>query len=98
MFHPVSDGPMSIGSIVNGNYVMATGQSDNVEPGSYDVTIIAVEMLTPEQLEAATGPNAMEAVGKRLTPDIYADTNTSPLKAEVKAGHNTFNFDLRSSP
>ena len=96
MFHPVGDGAMAVGTVTNGRFQMSTGQSDEVAPGSYKVTVIAVETLTPEQLEQATGPNGMEATGKRITPNLYADANTSPLTAEVKAGSNSFPFELTS--
>jgi hypothetical protein len=97
MFHPSAQGAIPIGSVVNGEYELATGQSDQVEKGDYRVTI---EAKAPPEEGLVVGPGGQmtEAVGKRLTPDVYANPATTPLKATVKAGRNALDFDLKSAP
>lgn len=96
IFHPTK-GSLAIGSIVEGKYQLSTGQVDQVEPGEYVVTVNARELPTTELATDAQG-NVTEAVGKLLTPEIYTDPATSPLKASVKPGANQFDFDLKTPP
>ena len=97
MFHPSTQGALAVGSVVNGSYEMATGQSDKIEPGDYRVTVIATA-LPATGLTTGYDGRPTESVGERLTPDIYADPATTPLKATVKPGANSIDFDLKSQP
>ncbi len=97
MFHPEAQGAIAIGSVVNGTYTLSTGQSDEVAAGEYKVTVVAHEKVDPAEV-AGRSEAGMEYAPKRITPEIYADVSTTPLSAEVKAGANRFNFELKSQP
>lgn len=91
-FSPVQAGPAATGKIdANGNYTVRMGTSAGIPPGSYKVTIVAVESVP------ATPENPMP-LPKMLTPPKYNNADTSGLTAEVKAGSNSIPFDLKSMP
>jgi hypothetical protein len=58
-------------------------------PGNYKVVIIANEV------SIAKGPGNVP-MPTRITPLTYSSKEQTPLKAELKAGSNEFNFDLKS--
>lgn len=58
-------------------------------PGNYKVVIIANEV------SIAKGPGNVP-MPTRITPLAYSSKEQTPLKAELKAGSNEFNFDLKS--
>src|SRR5262249_17855085 len=74
----------------SGNFSVKSGTSTNMEPGNYAVAIAMRKITVPSD------PNAMP-VPTLITPKKYTSTTTSGLKAEVKPGSNTFNFDLTTS-
>lgn len=95
MFHPTAQGALAVGTIENGSYALSTGQSDDVEPGTYKATIIATGK-PPEGLQTDANGQQMEAVGARLTPEIYADPKTTPFEFTVKAGSQRIDLPLKS--
>jgi hypothetical protein len=56
-------------------------------PGNYKVVIIANEV------SIGKGPGNVP-MPTRITPLAYSNKEKTPLKAELKAGSNEFNFDL----
>ena len=96
-FYPSAQGALAIGTVVNGSYELAIGQSDKIEPGDYRVTVVATGIPAAGLTTGADG-RPTETVGERLTPDIYADSATTPLKATVKPGANSLDFDLKTQP
>jgi len=58
-------------------------------PGNYKVVIIANEV------SIGKGPGNVP-MPTRITPLAYSSKEQTPLKAELKAGSNEFNFDLKS--
>jgi len=59
-------------------------------PGNYKVVIIANEV------SIAKGPGNVP-MPTRITPLAYSSKEKTPLKAELKAGSNEFNFDLKNT-
>lgn len=91
-FSPTGDGVAATGQInASGNYSLLVGTSADIPPGSYRVTVVAVEPIAPTA-------EHLEPLPTLLTPKKYSNAATTDLTAEVKAGSNTFNFDLKSSP
>ena len=72
-----------------GKYELEQGGSDRVLPGSYKVTVVGYERdMNPKP---GSPPNH-----KVNTPKMYRSSATSGLTAEVKAGSNRHDFDLKS--
>jgi hypothetical protein len=93
------------GDIVDGNYSLSTTgvPDDGALPGSYKVTIKALEMDTKEMQAVAKGGQfhhdktylkSLQSA-KKLVPSKYTLPETSGLTAEVKAQSNTINYDLQ---
>jgi hypothetical protein len=83
---------LATGSIdSSGNYTLLTGTERGLTPGSYQVTIVANDIIEPTNELTPLMP-------KLITPAKYSNATTSGLTAEVKAGSNTYNFDLQSAP
>lgn len=83
---------LATGSIdSSGNYTLLTGTDRGLTPGSYQVTIVANDIIEPTNELTPLMP-------KLITPAKYSNASTSGLTAEVKAGSNTHNFDLQSKP
>ena len=61
---------------------------ENVEAGRYTVTVIPPAPLDPDP------ENPAPPVDYSHIPDAVRDQTTSPLKAEVKEGDNSFTFEL----
>lgn len=92
-FTPVKSGPTAYGTITTGGrYELKTGAGGGLEPGDYVVTVAA--NATPEQAAAMGIKVGREGIMPLLTPIKYADTSTSPLKANVKRGRQELDFDL----
>lgn len=90
MFYPESGGaPAAALADESGGYVLSTGAQDGLAPGNYLVIVSATESSPP----AVAGGTPSKRV---LTPEKYANPKQSGLRAEVKPGRNTFNFDLKS--
>lgn len=75
----------------SGNYTLSTGTEKGLQPGNYQVTIVANETILPIDQFASPVP-------KLITPAKYSNATTSGLTAEVKRGKNTFDFNLVSTP
>lgn len=92
MFHPSGGGAMAMAPLLaDGTYVISTGATKGLEPGSYDVTVRVVEN-EPEP----PGGYKNAPAQKPLAPSRYGDKKKSGLSAEVKPGKNEFVFDLDS--
>ena len=65
------------------------GAEANTLPGNYKIVIIANEV------SIGKGPGSVP-MPTRITPLAYSSKEQTPLKAELKAGSNEFNFDLKS--
>jgi hypothetical protein len=75
----------------DGNYELQTGTAPGLQPGSYQVTVVANDIIEPTQPFGSLMP-------KLITPPRYSIGSTSGLTAEVKPGHNTHNFNLTTAP
>ena len=85
-FFPTSGGAAATGTVqTDGNYMITTGRDEGLKPGDYVATVFANEAI-PDG-----GP---EIVPKVLTPEIYGDKSTSPLKFTVAAGNNRIDLPL----
>jgi hypothetical protein len=73
----------------SGHYSVKTGATSGMEPGDYQVAIVMNKITIPAD------PNAMP-IPTPITPAKYKSTLTSGLRAEVKPGRNTFDFQLAS--
>jgi hypothetical protein len=91
MFYPASGRGAPAAAIAdeNGEYAVATGSKEGLAPGSYVVTLSAVEFI-PSNV-----PGGMPG-RKVLTPERYANAKESGLSADIKPGRNTFDFELSS--
>jgi hypothetical protein len=91
-FYPTDGkGVPAVGRIdSNGRYEMATASNVGLPPGSYDVAIVATQIIIPE-------PGATPS-GRPITPRRYASTKDSGLQAQVEPGANTIDFALESQP
>jgi hypothetical protein len=91
-FSPKGEAPAATSQIdSSGNYRLSVGTSSNVAPGSYQVTIDAVELVPPTPTDPSPLP-------KKLLPAKYYDGKNPEMVREVKAGENKINFDLKSMP
>lgn len=92
MFYPESGrgSPAAALADESGNYALSTGARKGLPPGNYVVTLSASEFTPP------TVAGGMPT-RKDLTPARYTNPKLSGLRAEVKPGRNTFDFDLSST-
>jgi hypothetical protein len=75
-------------SLDDGSYRLKTGaKQSGLAPGGYRVTVFA--------MEAAAG--AEEKAGRLLTPPVYGDPATTPLRCQVDAGLNRVPLALEST-
>lgn len=86
-FHQ-SEGLMVSTTRINPDGSYKIGTEANTLPGNYKVVIIANEV------SIAKGPGNVP-MPTRITPLEYSNKEKTPLKAELKAGQNEFNFDLK---
>lgn len=91
-FSSLGEAPAAIGQISSsGTYRLSVGSSPSVAPGQYQVTIVATELMPPTPTDPSPLP-------KKLTPEKYNNPATSGFTREVKAGSNSFDFELSSMP
>lgn len=91
MFFPESSGAPAAAKLdESGQYELSTGSQTGLPPGNYSVAISAKDIAAP------AGGGSQGA--RDLAAPNYSDPQTSGLKAEVKPGSNTFDFDLSSKP
>jgi hypothetical protein len=89
-FSPKMDAPAAIGQIdFAGSYRLSVGTSQSISPGTYQVTIDAVELVPPTPTDPSPLP-------KKLLPAKFYDGQNPEMVREVKTGKNTFDFDLKS--
>jgi|EndMetStandDraft_8_1072994.scaffolds.fasta_scaffold1016986_1 hypothetical protein len=87
------NGAPASGSIdASGNYSLSTGTDVGLAPGKYVAIVVATK--DPPQPYDKTGA---EIPPIPITPGKYANTNTSDLHVEVKAGRNTIPLALQAS-
>jgi hypothetical protein len=90
-YYPSGGGAAATGSIgADGSYTISTGNDEGVKPGEYTVTVFANE--------APKTGTITEEIPKQLTPAVYADKATSPLKHTIKRGENTIDLPLTGEP
>ena len=87
-FHQ-AEGVMVSTTQINQDGSYKIGAEANTLPGNYKIVIIANEV------SIAKGPGSVP-MPTRITPLAYSSKEQTPLKAELKAGPNEFNFDLKS--
>jgi hypothetical protein len=105
-FHPISGGKVAVGKTdASGKFTLTTagtGQSGAI-PGRYKVTVQKFESQEQPAAAPASGEyveapaDTTPAPSKNVLPEKYADPNTSGFEAEVKAGENSFTFNLEQS-
>jgi hypothetical protein len=62
--------------------------------GKYKVTLVAWIDQSGKSLGIDTKPSEVSGGVRNLFPDIYEAPSTTPERAVVKRGENTFNFDI----
>jgi hypothetical protein len=84
-------GPHATGEIgPDGSYTLTTYKSgDGAVPGSYKVVVVAMQD-TSDRL-----PEERASLPPPIVPTKYTSVVTTDLKAEVKDGENTIDFDLK---
>jgi hypothetical protein len=89
-YHEGGGGAPAIGIIKDaGRYELATGTKQGVQPGSYMVGVAVKKILPPAEPGGLTRP-------QRLSDPKYAKPEESGFRADVKPGHNTFDFAITS--
>jgi hypothetical protein len=108
MFTPTG-GPAAVGEIKNGQYTLSTFKpGDGAWIGSHRVVIQATSIgpssiVEPKSIEDEFTP-APGSAGRMLipgkvtwlVPEKYSQVHTTTLTAEVEAGSNEVNFDLKA--
>ena len=92
---PASGTTDASGEFSLSTYLDPEHEVSGATPGDYIVTIHKVEQIDPERRmrEFKTNPNM---TFKKLIPDKYTESTTSPLKATVSMdGENSFDFVLK---
>ncbi|MFM7097457.1 MAG: hypothetical protein ACKO16_08595 [Gemmataceae bacterium] len=87
-FHQ-SEGAAVSTTRINADGSYKLGPDSNTPPGKYNVVIIANEV------KVGNGPGSVP-MPITITPLAYSEKEKTPLKAELKAGPNEFNFDLKT--
>jgi hypothetical protein len=83
-------GPTATGELKpDGTYTLTTFRDgDGAIPGNYTVIIMAMQDTT------SVLPESRSALPPPIVPIKYTHQTTTDLRAEVKPGKNTFDFDL----
>lgn len=104
-FFPTTAGPVAYAAIgSDGRYAAQTGSTRGLEPGEYVVTVAAngppgsTPAPPPPPAAAGNRPRYTEPMLPIITPPKYATRDTTPLRATVKPGGQTLDFELRSQP
>jgi hypothetical protein len=103
-FQP-EEGRLAMGTLgPDGSYTLTTFQpGDGALLGKHRVTIEATQQIGGGPLPKSRKEEFRMGLGSSpviewLVPEKYSRLATSPLKAEVKRGSNTINFDLPALP
>ena len=90
-FHPADGkGPAPFSQIdAAGRYDLQIGIDPWLPPGSYVATVVASELVPP-------AVPTDEPTFRAITPAWYANTATSDLKFEVRAGRQEIMLELKS--
>jgi len=92
-FTPASGGPTGYAAIgADGRYEVQVGANRGLPAGAYVVTVAANE-APPEGTVPGPGPDA-EGIAPLLTPQRYADRETSPLKVILRSGTQELPLEL----
>ena len=85
-----ADGPTATGEIQpDGSYTLTTYKSgDGAVEGTYTVVIVAMAD------QSGRLPEERNPLPPPIVPDKYTSIATSDLRADVKPGENTINFNL----
>ena len=75
---------------LDGSYFLKTSREVGLNPGDYKVSVSVFD-----QPEVKPGERSMTPA-KLVTPQKYADTETSGLQYPVEPGENTINIELSS--
>jgi hypothetical protein len=75
---------------LDGSYFLKTSREVGLKPGDYKVSVSVFD-----QPEVQPGERSMTPA-KLVTPQKYADTETSGLQYTVKPGDNTIDIELSS--
>jgi len=86
-FHLDDGSVVGNAKILNGGIYSIEGKAQ-LPPGNYKAVIIANETSVSKEPGSVIMP-------KCITPEKYGSKEKTPLKAELKAGANTANFDLK---
>lgn len=89
-FHSLGDSATAYGRLGEGGaYQLSTGTESGIDPGEYQVTVVAKEPF-PANMPAGTTP----PIPKVISPQIYGRLETTPFKFTVVAGDNTIDLAL----
>lgn len=92
-FTPAGGGPTGYAAIgADGRYEVQVGANRGLPAGAYVVTVAANE-APPEGTVPGPGPDA-EGIAPLLTPQRYADRETTPLKVILRSGTQELPLEL----
>jgi hypothetical protein len=91
MFTPLAGGPTATGELhKNGTYTLTTYKhGDGAAVGQYKVVVVAMED-TSNRL-----PEDRNPLPPPIVPDKYTSIATTDLQADVRAGDNVCDFELK---
>lgn len=91
-FKPVGGGPGASGSVdESGRFRLSIGSQQAVPPGDYRASVRVCDVTPP------SGPGGYSA-SKTVSPERYANSTTSDLRFQLKAGSNDITIPLASDP
>lgn len=91
-FHSLGNSATAYGRLADGGaYQLSTGTESGIDPGEYQVTVVAKEPF-PENLPTGSTP----PIPKVISPQKYGRLETTPFKFTVVAGDNTIDLPLTS--
>lgn len=91
-FVPQEDGAVAASPLdESGKFSLQVGSNTTIDPGVYDVAIVAIE--GSGGLPTADNPNPQTRL---ISPVHYGDSKTSGLEYQVEPGVNEFDIKLKS--
>lgn len=89
-FHSLGASGTAYGRLsAGGAYQLSTGQDSGIDPGEYQVTVVAREPF-PENMPAGVTP----PIPKVISPERYGRLETTPFKYTIFPGDNTIDLAL----